>query len=646
MHIAQLDPLLANQIAAGEVVERPASIVKELLENCFDAHATDISIDIEQGGLTLIRVRDNAQGIHPEDLSLALSRHATSKISKALDLTAIQTLGFRGEALASMASVSLLTLASRYHKHDQAFCVVAEGQAHLEEPSPCAHPVGTTVTVADLFFNTPARRHFLKSVKTEFNHIETVCHRLALSHFEVGFRLTHNQKVIFEDRAATTTDDCLHRLSQVLGTPFVEHALAITFEASGMVLEGWIAEPTFSRSQSDMQYFYVNGRYVRDKVLMHAVRHAFKDVLFSQRQPAYVLYLTVPPASVDVNVHPNKMELRFKDAQRVHQFVARGLGDALEQIRPGVPLAVTPEPVLPAVAQPIESSPTHKPDEPRGGLAASYSFQKPLSLSLETACQVPKATVHEPVAAAFEVGERQPEAVKESSEQAIPEQAIPEQAIPEQAIPERTNSESSAPESTEEMVVPPLGFALAQLHLTFILAQNEQGLVVVDMHAAHERVLYERMKLQYKDQAVASQSLLVPLTLPLSPQEMRTWEQASTLWQQLGLITEALGPTTLVVRATPVLMKASHIPQLIHDTLADLTDVPMSDRLEQAIATTMGNMACRAAIRTNERMTLAQMNHLLREMETTPNSGCCNHGRPTWYQYDHKALDKLFLRGQ
>lgn len=594
MRIKILSPLLANQIAAGEVVERPASVVKELVENSLDAQAANITVEIKQGGQELIRIRDDGKGIVKEDLPLALARHATSKIAQLTDLEAVASLGFRGEALASISAVSRLKLTSRHYQAESAWCVRADHEESNLEPA--AHPSGTTVEVQDLFFNTPARRKFMRQPKTEFEHIEAVLHKLALSRFEVGFRLSHNQRQVFATNPAHSIAECEQRLTAVLGSAFMEQAVRIELTTGEFQLQGWLALPSFNRSQADMQYWYLNGRYLRDKLLTHAVRQAYEDVLFNGRHPAYVLYLTCNPNAVDVNVHPTKHEVRFRDSRTVHQFIVHAVHEALEKIRPGAKLEPAMAPVV-TTESPMENS-----------LICEKTLAKmPHYYHQHTPSQPQQRQL------AFTVQEPQAHG----------------------AIETPTASISAS-----------LGTALAQLRNTYILAQNEQGLVIVDIHAAHERITYEKMKQQQTDQGVITQQLLAPITLALSRQEFQTWEKYQTDFANAGIITEEMGPEIILVREIPVLLQKTDIAQIIRDVLADLITHVSSARLTETMNEILGNIACRQSIRANYSLTLPEMNALLRQMEQTANSSHCNHGRPTWKQISWQELDTFFLRGR
>ncbi len=586
--ILKLSPLLANQIAAGEVIERPASVVKELIENSLDAGATKIELDIENGGTRLIRIRDNGDGIHQDDLILSLSRHATSKIKTLDDLSAIHTLGFRGEALASISSVSRLTLSSAI-ANGSGWQVTTNGVEMEHSITPAAHPKGTTVEVRDLFFNTPARRKFLRSEKTEFDHIDELVKRVALSSFGVSFTLKHNQRVIRQYREASTEKECAQRIESLCGAAFLENALKIEAEITGIKLSGWIALPTFSRSQADLQYFYVNHRMVRDKLVSHAVREAYHDVMYGDRHPAYVLFLEIDPLQVDVNVHPTKHEVRFRESRLVHDFISHSVHDALASVRPATPVI--------------------KPTEPVSYSPAPKQHAMPFK-------------VHEQMRVYGQLHE---------------ETVIPVKEIVATEIPSENKTENT---------IPPLGFALAQLKGIYILAENSEGLVLVDMHAAHERVLYEKLKQQLQQQQINSQPLLVPLTVTLSEMEANKIEEHSELFQKVGIAIARISPENIVVRAVPDMLRDSHIEQMVRDIAADLLTHEKSTRMEEYFEHLLSTMACHAAVRAQRKLSVPEMNALLRAMENTDHSGQCNHGRPTTMQLSLPELDKLFLRGR
>jgi DNA mismatch repair protein MutL len=620
--IHQLSPRLANQIAAGEVVERPASVIKELLENCLDARATRIDVEAEQGGVKLMRVRDNGTGIGEQDLELALSRHATSKISSLDDLESVKSLGFRGEALASVSSVSRLTLTSNVEDQDNAWQVITEGRDMKAQLQPAAHPTGTSVEVRDLFFNTPARRKFLRTEKTEFGHLEEVIKRLALSRFDVAFSLKHNQKVIHNLRPADTQAAQEKRVASVCGPAFIEQALHIDMEAPGLRLWGWVGLPTFSRSQMDLQYFFVNGRVVRDKLVGHAVRQAYRDVLYHGRHPAFVLYLELESANVDVNVHPTKNEVRFRDGRLVHDFIFRSLHKALAQVRPETPTGGGIEQL--GVMQEQAAMPVQ-------GLEAGV-FAGQTQVDLGQAAGNPAAPAMQPMpwqGASFN--------------QYSPRQ-MQEQAQVYASLHGDLNASEAA--VTEAGQVPPLGYAVAQLHGIYIVSENAKGLILVDMHAAHERIVYEKMKISWAQQGIKAQPLLVPISIAVSSREADQVETQQELFAELGFVIDRAGSENILVRQVPSLLQHANVEQLVRDVLADVVTYGSSDRIRAAHNELLGTMACHGAVRANRRLNHVEMNALLRDMEITERSGQCNHGRPTWTQLSLSELDKLFMRGQ
>jgi len=619
-HIRLLSPRLANQIAAGEVVERPASVVKELVENALDAGASRIDVEVEQGGIKLIRVRDNGCGIEQEDLALALSRHATSKITTLEDLEAVSSLGFRGEALASISSVSRLTLTSRTAGQDTAARVEVEGRDMDARVSPAAHPVGTTVEVRDLFFNTPARRKFLRTEKTEFGHVEECIRRQALSRFDTGFTLRHGQRVVQSLRPASTDTDRERRVGALCGRQFIENTVVIDAEASGLRLWGWVALPTFSRSQADLQYFFVNGRVIRDKLVAHAVRQAYRDVLYNNRHPAFVLYLEVDPATVDVNVHPTKHEVRFRDGRLVHDFIFRTLHRALADVRPQDHLSAAVS--GPAAAEAGAPSPVEERRADAVPASTAYAGSGVLAGGAGQAGQW-RASDQLAFYRSLNAG----------GGVTAPRDAGP--AVQETPQP-------TPPLAADEE--PPLGYAIAQLHGIYILAQSRAGLIVVDMHAAHERITYERMKRALAAQDLRSQPLLVPLSLSVSEKEAAVAENYSGELQRLGLVVERIGPETLAVRQIPALLRGANTEQLVRDVIADLIEHGQSDRVEAMTNELLATMACHGSVRANRQLTIPEMNALLRDMEATERSGQCNHGRPTWTLLTLAELDKLFLR--
>jgi DNA mismatch repair protein MutL len=593
--INTLSPKLANQIAAGEVVERPASVVKELVENSLDAGATRIDIEVEQGGVKRLCVRDNGCGIEQSDMPLALSRHATSKISDIDDLEAVATLGFRGEALASIASVSRLSLTSNSGE-SQGWQAVSEGRDMAVDVQPAAHPAGTSVDVRDLFFNTPARRKFLRTETTEYNRIDDYAKKLALSHMQVAFSLRHNQRVNLNLQPAQTVLEQEKRVADICGKPFMEQALYIDNQRTGIRLWGWIGLPTFSRSQTDLQHFFVNGRSIRDKVVSHAVRQAYQDVLYHGRHPAFVLFLEIEPKDVDVNVHPTKHEVRFRDSRVIHGFVSSTLQKALAQDRPQDHLQSNEaQSLLPEEAIPTQST---------MGLAPAPT---PLNYSAKTSGYQGQS-VNTPMHAY-------------------------------QSLYAEGGTEESA-------IIPPLGFAIAQLKGIYILAENEQGMIVVDMHAAHERITYEQMKTDFDKEGLISQPLLVPESLSVSQREADAVEQNTDVFVRLGFSVERAAAESIVVREIPALLRGTQVEALLRDVISDVLEHGTSERIRHKINEILSTMACHGSVRANRKLTIPEMNALLRDMEATERSGQCNHGRPTYFQLSLDELDKLFLRGR
>ncbi|MBG0841953.1 DNA mismatch repair endonuclease MutL [Pseudomonas toyotomiensis] len=617
-----LSPRLANQIAAGEVVERPASVAKELLENSLDSGARRIDVDVEQGGVKLLKVRDDGGGIAPDDLPLALARHATSKIRELEDLEAVLSMGFRGEALASISSVSRLTLTSRTADADQAWQVETEGRDMEPRVQPAAHPVGTSVEVRDLFFNTPARRKFLRAEKTEFDHLQEVIKRLALARFDVAFHLRHNGKTVFALHEAGDEISRARRVASVCGPAFLEQALPIEIERGGLRLWGWVGLPTFSRSQADLQYFYVNGRMVRDKLVAHAVRQAYRDVLFNGRHPTFVLFLEIDPSTVDVNVHPTKHEVRFRDSRMVHDFLYGTLHRALADVRPEDQVAAPA--AISSMARPTGMAAGEFGPQGEMGLAASI-LETPAP-SVQPAWRGSGAGYQQPAGSpGVSAGEAQA---------AYREYFSPLPTAQVQPMPQ------------EQGDIPPLGYAVAQLKGVYILAENAQGLVVVDMHAAHERITYERLKHAMASEGLRGQPLLVPESIALSQREADCAEEHAEWFQRLGFELQRLGEETVAIRQIPALLKQAEATQLVRDVLADLLEYGTSDRIQAHLNELLATMACHGAVRANRRLTIPEMNALLRDMEQTERSGQCNHGRPTWTQLSMDQLDKLFMRGQ
>jgi DNA mismatch repair protein MutL len=592
MPIRVLTGELIDQIAAGEVIERPASVVKELVENALDAGATRIEVDVERGGIGLIRVRDDGCGIPAEELALALARHATSKIGSLADLEAVSTLGFRGEALPSIASVARLRIASRPAQAPQGAEIRGEGGA-LEAVRPAAQPPGTTVEVRDLFFNVPARRKFVRTEATELGHIGALLERLALSRFDVAFRLRNGTRTVLDAPAIISAQQESTRLAQVLGADFPAASLPVQHAAGPVMLSGWLGLPTRSRAQADQQFWFVNGRSVRDRLLMNAVRLAYRDVLYHGRHAAYVLYLTLEPRLVDVNAHPAKLEVRFRDSRQIHEFVFRALERVLAATRPDEgaagagPTSLSVGAPLPGAALPVQP-PAHP---------------VPVSLPLASA--------------------------------AAPGWAMAAMVAEADRLPAPAAGGATA-----------LGTPLAQLHGAYILAQNADGLVLVDMHAGHERVLYERMKADRARHGIASQQLLQPLVLELKAHELARILEERAQWEAAGFEIDALGDTRLVLRRVPALLDLREVPRIVAAMLADLTLSTTAHHLEAAADRFLGTLACRSAIHVHRRLSLPEMDALLRQMEATERANQCNHGRPTWTRLSLQQLDQLFLRGR
>jgi len=585
---------LIDQIAAGEVIERPASVVKELVENSLDAGARRIEIDVERGGIGLVRVRDDGGGVAPDELLLALERHATSKISSLDDLQRVTTLGFRGEALPSIASVSRFRLASRVPGAEHGVELAAEGGTVMPaRPSP--QPPGTTVEVRDLFFNVPARRKFVRSDATEIGHIARLTERLALSRADVAFRLRHADRLLLDAQVDEGKGGSLEqRVQAVLGEEFLSNAIPVEHSAGSVSLRGWIALPTAARAQADEQFWFVNGRSVRDRLLMNAVRLAYRDVLYHGRFPAYVLYLDLDPRWVDVNAHPSKLEVRFRDARQIHDFVMHAVERVLAATKPGVTAPPT------AATQSGGSGP---------------QLQAGLALAAELTAGA--GTVAHPAGLALW-----------------------------ELAGEVLHSPLTVHDSVNEDSPMPLGTAVGQIHGIFIIAQSREGLVLVDMHAAHERVLYERLKAQCAASGVPSQHLLEPLVLDVKPHELDALLERRAEWERAGFEIDAFGPTQVAVRRVPALAAGCDVAQLVRAVLADLDLGASVHHLDGAADRFLGTLACRTAIRAHRRLTLPEMDALLRQMEATDRTNQCNHGRPTWTRLTLTELDQLFLRGR
>jgi len=610
--IRPLPAELINQIAAGEVIERPSSVVKELVENSLDAGATRIEVDIELGGQRLIRIRDDGGGIEPDDLPLAVASHATSKIRSFDDLEHVASMGFRGEALASVSSVARFALTSRARGQDTAFRIEVDG-GKLQAARPAQHPQGTSVEVRDLFYNVPARRKFLRAERTEFAHIDDLLKSLALARGSVEFRLSHNGKPVRILKAAKDEQAALLRVAEVLGEEFPAQSLRIDHAAAGLHLSGWVGLPTASRSQADSQYFYVNGRLVRDRIVAHAVRQAYADVLFHGRHPAFVLYLELDPAGVDVNVHPAKHEVRFREQRLVHDFLFRTLHEVLAQTRAGQMGGAS------AVADTTDAAPVMGY---ASAVAAPAVTSTPAWSGQFSQSRLSLGVREEPLADyAALLGE--PARMAESAYAA------------NTPMPPAQDDEA-----------PPLGFAIAQLKGIYILAENAHGLVLVDMHAAHERITYEKLKSGRACSNLRSQLLLVPLNVSVSAKEAAAAEEHADALAEWGLELSRSGPSGVVVRRIPALLEGADVAQLCRDVLAELALHGSSRRLQELENELLSTMACHGSVRAGRRLTAPEMNALLREMEATERSGQCNHGRPTWTQLGLAELDKLFLRGR
>ncbi len=597
--IRQLSGQLVNQIAAGEIVERPASILKELLENSLDAGAKQIIVELEHGGLRRISVRDDGHGIRQDCLTLAMGRHATSKIQNQDDLVNVMTMGFRGEALPSMGSVSRMTITSRALGSEGAWKLVCENMEDLPAPEPAAHPQGTSIEICDLFYNTPARRKFLRTEKTEYKHLDRRFIEQSLARPDVSFRLFHGGRAVHSMEAAVDAAGRNKRVSDVLGKDFIENSLFIDQQIGDLRIHGWFSQPAYSRSQRDQQFFYVNRRYVRDKLLMHAVTQAYRDVLHHQRQPAFVLFLDLPPNQVDVNVHPGKHEVRFREDRQIHGFISQSLKKLLKDTRPG-------------------GVPENPYAEASTGNSDTFQFAQ---RRFDTATAPHSVQEH---MAGLEALYTATENVDSAESGAGWQGGNGEQQINEFA----------------------LGFALAQLQGIYILAENEKGLVIVDMHAAHERISYEKLKSQIDNEQLATQPLLVPVHLALSQEEMSLAESNISYFNKMGFEIEVITESGIVIRSVPELLARADIPTLIRDILSDLAEHGRSSRSEDCINDILSTMACHGSVRANRLLTREEMNALLREMEQTERSNQCNHGRPTWKQVAIRELDKMFMRGQ
>jgi DNA mismatch repair protein MutL len=647
--IQQLPDQLISQIAAGEVVERPSAVVKELLENALDAGATQVTIRLEEGGVKRIAITDNGRGIPPEELPLALARHATSKIASLTDLENVNTLGFRGEALASIASVAAVSITSRTPNAPHAWEIVGSHQGTV---SPSSGAFGTTIDVQDLYFNTPARRKFLKSDQTEYGHCAEVVRRIALARPDVSFSLTHNGRTIDH----WNVSEPAKRSAQILGNDFAEARLQLDEAAGPLRLHGYVGLPTASKARADGQFFYVNGRFVRDKLLVHAVKAAYQDVLHGDRFPSYVLSLELDPAMVDVNVHPSKIEVRFRDSRAVHQFVFHAVQRALAQTS-ATAHGNAPAPVSAAEIEPsgaswgggfgrdsgISGTPAWRRPHEQTSFGSQLTPASPYASTFPSSSSA-AGSRWDAQASGAGVAQRTESygALFAGMKDADTAQARPAASGFEMPLPATT-----APAHDDDF---PLGFALAQLHGIYILAQNRKGLVLVDMHAAHERILYEQLKNALDAQAggeqMQVQQMLIPVTFFADAVEVGTAEENRETLQALGFDIAAVSPTTLAVRAVPTLLKNADAQTLARDVLRDVREYGGSRVLIERRNELLGTLACHTAVRANRILSVQEMNALLRQMEATERADQCNHGRPTWVQLEISALDKLFLRGQ
>lgn len=610
--IEKLPDHLINQIAAGEVIERPASVLKELCENSIDATASKLTIELERGGIQRILVRDNGTGIDKDQLSIALTRHATSKIRCLEDLQHIESMGFRGEALPSIASIARVSITSNTQPHNEAWMLHSEG-GQYDDVKPAAHGKGTSVEVNDIFYNIPARRKFLRTDKTEYNHCEQVVKRLALVNFHLNIELRHNQKTIYSLPVAATAEQKQKRLEILLGRGFVEHLIAIERQDAGMKLSGWVAAPDFSRVQADLQYQYVNRRHIRDKTLTHAVKLAYQDVLYHGRHPAYVLFLEIDPAQVDVNAHPAKHEVRFHDTRTIHNFVRQTVKQAVSQVRDA----------------PIDSRNLDK----LTGLVSTHT---------------PQQTTLKPYSGSSRMSVEQYKALYNHKPQSSTTFRYPTTPSSNDAghLHQSTLDPVGHDADQSPTDIPLLGYAIAQLHGIYILAQNQHGLVLVDMHAAHERVVYERLKQQTKNHEIEQQQLLVPLQISVSSSEARLVEDQKTQFESFGFDIDRVGESSIIVRTIPHILSHSDLAQVLHDVITDIAKSQSSTRIEDFHNELLSTIACHGSVRANREMKLHEMNALLRAMEDTERSNQCNHGRPTWIQLSIADLDKLFMRGR
>lgn len=610
MKIKKLPAQLINQIAAGEVIERPASVVKELVENSLDAGAETISVEIERGGVKCIAVSDDGCGIAPEELVLAVARHATSKIASLDDLEAVQGFGFRGEALPSIASVSRMEISSALPESQHAWMLRLSGGEPQTEIQPAQQSQGTTIKVFDLFFNVPARRKFLKAERTEFRHIQDCLYKLALSYPQAALTLKHNGKEIFNFAAEQSSQNLAPRLEKILGKQFVEHAIWLDQVNGAMAIKGWFGLPILGRSQADMQYLFINRRPVRDKTCSHALRQAYQDVLYHGRHPCYVAYFDIDPHLIDVNVHPSKLEVRFTQQQAVHSFIRQSVKEAIAAARPGE-----------AYMQ---------------GVASQTSWQ---SGRLN---EQPGQPLHNAPGSSGQAGKRK----GPQSRQSLAFLQTAQSPMSTQVVPENQSAVLQQEAQATLAQDHPLGEALCQLHRIYVLAQNSQGLVLVDMHAAYERINYEQFKQAYHQDGIRMQALLIPKTIEANEKEVEVCAHRADTLKQFGFEVDVIGRDRMVIRSVPTLLVESDVEQLVRDVLSDLAEHDFSTRVEDHINDVLSEMACHRSVRANRILTLPEMNALLRSIEETERSGQCNHGRPTWLLLSIEELDALFKRGR
>ncbi len=639
---------LSNQIAAGEVIERPSSIVKELFENAIDAGATQIMLELEHGGKEKILLRDNGFGIEKDDLILALTPHATSKIYSLEELEAIQSMGFRGEALASIGSIAKVKITSKVANAPHAWSI---NNQLGNELIPASHPIGTSIEVAQVFYNTPARRKFLKAERTEYAHIDDLIKKFMLCHFDIALTILHNGKEVKSFPVADTPQKQQARIAQICGEEFIENAIIVQEASMDLTLQGWIAKPQFSKSRADLQYFYVNGRIIKDKLIAHAIKQAYKDVLHHLRYPAFILFFNINPATVDVNVHPTKHELRFRESRLVHDFLFAKIHHALSHTRPTLyEEEIEEEQSLTYQApslKPMEKNEldnkrlywqddSNRPNYSNSQLAQSHNQDLRLYERLIGKAANQFSSTEELASNTT---------IKKDKWQSATQLSMP---LDELDIDHEiaTKEIQTVPQLQLEDKKYPLGFAVAQVHGIFILSQTEDGLIVVDMHAAHERVLYEKVKALWANNKVVSQQLLLPITFELSTILLDVLLQHEKMLSKLGFVYAPLGEKTLVVREIPVYLKSSHIEDLLLTIAKSLELSTQSKEIDDYINQILATMSCHKAVRANDNLTLQEMNHLLREMEQTARADQCNHGRPTWVKVSVADLDKLFMRGQ